>query len=592
MTDTLSPALPPSIDRDKPGSSPPGAFERLSAFDGLFLRSEHLNLMEDYAASLALAVGAASGPGVVYGFEVTLSGQVLSVSPGLAIMADGRPVRTTGVLTAGIDELSLSAGAYYRIGLMSGTWPHGEEAVQGLLCDSGCECDGDSSHSSRLSEGPFVKIARADDAGLAAQTASHRSWLASALFREEESLARRWPATEHAVPNHWPPNGQGPPVDMLPLAVLVPPLGNVDWQVDAWAARRDRGAPPPMRHWEWRLGMRPRDVFLAQVLQFQAQLADIEQSQTAGPPAAALRKTIRELAESGELAKVLAFQFARSRTEWGAAPGAELVELPPAGFVRGASGSLASVRESVEAYLACPGIVRKVCSCSPGDVGELFEAAQHRDRTRTPRSEDFRDDDTGTIDVYVPMRGREPAYDWVLFTRAQEVKCPEPAPPAPATDKVDVIYSAFDPAAAKSTETTLGSLEYPEATWAVPEDGGDVFAQVQTIARQAEGLFTLHAQVTTDERRPLGYLRAALLAGPFADGQASTTPSVETSVAPDATERVTIETGRSSNEITGRGVGKETSASPAKKAAARSARKATTPRRKPATPSGGAGDEH
>jgi hypothetical protein len=79
----------PPADDAAATSPPPGAFERLAAFDGLFLRSEHLNLIEDYAFSVATAVGAASGPGIVWGFEVTLSGGTLSVSPGLAVMNDG-----------------------------------------------------------------------------------------------------------------------------------------------------------------------------------------------------------------------------------------------------------------------------------------------------------------------------------------------------------------------------------------------------------------------------------------------------------------------------------------------------------------------
>ena len=620
MTDTLSPAPAASTDRDKPDSAPSGAFERLAAFDGLFLRAEHLNLMEDYAAALALAVGAASGPGVVYGFEVSLDGPVLSVSPGLAVMADGRPIRTTSVLTAGIKELNPGAGVYYRVGLVWGTWPHGEEAVQGLLCDSGCGGDGASTHTSRLSEGPFLKIVQTDDAGLAGQTAHHRSWLASALFREEESLARRWPATERGLPTRWRPNGEGLLVDLLPLAVLIPPLGGLDWQVDTWAVRRDRGAAPPMRHWEWHLGMRPRDVFFAQVLQFQAQLADLEQGQTAASPAAAFRETIRKLAASGnvlrdtpeglrdaavddlaqqardlddQLANVLNLQFATSAKGWGAAPGGDLVELPPAGFVRGVSGSPESVRTSVERYLDCPGVVRKVCYCSPGDVGGLFEAAQHRDRTRTPRSKDFREEyDIGTIDLYVPTPGGGPAYDWVLFTRAPAVDCPEPAPPEPATDTVEVVHTTFAPDAPAAIESQLGTLKYPAATWAVPEDGLAVFAAVQKITQQDE-TFTVKARVTTDDRRPLGFLRAALLASPFVDGQAGASPFVATSVAAGATERITIETGRPLTEMTIPVVGTATNAGATIEAATPPAKKATARRtRKTAAPSGGAHDEH
>ncbi|MGE7436067.1 hypothetical protein [Kitasatospora sp. NPDC001175] len=48
------------------------------------------------------------------------------------------------------------------------------------------------------------------------------------------------------------------------LAVVLP-VGDDHkaWEVDIWAARRERGAPPPQRYWQGRLGMRPWDVFIA-----------------------------------------------------------------------------------------------------------------------------------------------------------------------------------------------------------------------------------------------------------------------------------------------------------------------------------------
>ncbi|HEY6145541.1 MAG TPA: hypothetical protein VIV13_04660, partial [Solirubrobacterales bacterium] len=51
--------------------------------------------------------------------------------------------------------------------------------------------------------------------------------------------------------------------------------GDAGWSVDVWAARRDRGDPSPARTWQYRLGMRPWDVYVAQILQFQAQLQDV-----------------------------------------------------------------------------------------------------------------------------------------------------------------------------------------------------------------------------------------------------------------------------------------------------------------------------
>ena len=42
-----------------------GGIVRLNAFDGLFLRAEHLNATQDYALALALALGTAGGGGPV-----------------------------------------------------------------------------------------------------------------------------------------------------------------------------------------------------------------------------------------------------------------------------------------------------------------------------------------------------------------------------------------------------------------------------------------------------------------------------------------------------------------------------------------------
>src|SRR5690606_34910328 len=44
---------------------------------------------------------------------------------------------------------------------------------------------------------------------------------------------------------------------------------------DAWTARRERMQPPPQAYWAHRMAMRPWSEFLAQVLQFQCQLADL-----------------------------------------------------------------------------------------------------------------------------------------------------------------------------------------------------------------------------------------------------------------------------------------------------------------------------
>lgn len=565
MTAVQSPSPAASTD-GKPGAAPPGAFVRLSAFDGLFLRSEHLNLMEDYSASLAGALGAASGPGVVHGFEVTLDWPLLTVSPGLAILADGRAVRATGALTLNIEDLSPPSGVFYRIGLRWGTWPFGEEPVQGLLCDSTCGCGGASTHLSRQAEGPFITVAEATDVTtFAAPNGALRSWIASELFRLEEVRARRWPATDNSLPSRWQPNPPDPLPDMLPLAILVPPAEGRDWLVDTWSARRDRGSAPPTRYWEWHLGARPREVFVAQVLQFQAQLVDAQHDWAWDDAGAALQQSLRWLTDAGwdrsvdqkapdqdsaggdngqgaeefdpAVIEFLSAKFAASG-KGDSTTTTSFVEVPPAGFV-GGTGQAKSIRSLVEATLGCPDVVRRVCQCSLGDVGRLLESAQHRDRTRTPVSADYdAGHDTHVLDLFVPTRDGNPAYDWVLFTRADSVECTQ-ADPEPEREGVDVIHE-LEPDHDRSRLSFLGSLEYPRSTWAVPDDPKGVFRRVQEVIAEANGEATIRAQVTTEERRPLGYLRASLLAGAF-DDNSSSPPPVHISVA-DGTETITIST--------------------------------------------------
>ena len=48
---------------DGTGATSGGQINRVNAFDGLFLRAEHLTRMQDYPRELVSALGAAGGPG-------------------------------------------------------------------------------------------------------------------------------------------------------------------------------------------------------------------------------------------------------------------------------------------------------------------------------------------------------------------------------------------------------------------------------------------------------------------------------------------------------------------------------------------------
>src|SRR5262249_51965268 len=56
---------------------------------------------------------------------------------------------------------------------------------------------------------------------------------------------------------------------------VVARAGNTTIFLDPWIVRRERMDAPSRRYWQWTMRMRPWNVFLAQMLQFQCQLADL-----------------------------------------------------------------------------------------------------------------------------------------------------------------------------------------------------------------------------------------------------------------------------------------------------------------------------
>ncbi|MDD9206912.1 hypothetical protein PU560_10595, partial [Georgenia sp. 10Sc9-8] len=170
----------PAATQGKPATAARGAFERLHAFDGLFLRAEHLEVMQDYARDLAMATGRAGGSGVVQGYGLTVdestTGTAVVAEPGLAIAPDGRPLLATEPLTVTLEGRDPGDSTYYRVLLQPGTWHHGDEPVQGLLCDEPCS-DG-TTRNVLTAEGPWLSLEAVSDDRFGAHRSGRRSWLA------------------------------------------------------------------------------------------------------------------------------------------------------------------------------------------------------------------------------------------------------------------------------------------------------------------------------------------------------------------------------------------------------------------------------
>jgi hypothetical protein len=253
----------------------------LNAADGLFLRAEHLRQMQTYAEQFALLAGVAAGPGVDYGYTVELDGTNLHVAPGLAIDGSRRPLRLVGDVTLKLDALpELGATEFWVVEVVAADpVAEGSEAVYGTLCSDPC---GGATIRPWLDAAVTIRLTRDNLDGLASVAPSlKRNHLASLYFERERSTSDPWLTPTGAGRPVGGPLGRlwrtGAPESAAPsgpvrLAVLFTVDGK--WVVDTWIARRDIGDGPARAVWENRLGLRPRNVFIAQVLQFEAQLAD------------------------------------------------------------------------------------------------------------------------------------------------------------------------------------------------------------------------------------------------------------------------------------------------------------------------------
>jgi hypothetical protein len=263
-----------------------GVFTRLNPADGLFLRAEHLDLMQRYASDLAAATGAGLGPGVVFGFTCSLSktNDAVHATGGLAF-ATGQPLCSPAMTTVSLKDLHPEADDFWVVEIVPATWEYGSEPVYGGLCEN--PCGRGSGIQPYAAEGVELKLRRDSLRGFGGvQHSLQRSWLASNYFEREREYGGASARSSNApwlIPNM--PSGTIKDIILHPWSEgtghhdqAAVPLGVVwkrdgKWHLDVWTARRDRGEPTPAAAWQWRLGWRPRSVFIAQVLQFQDQLA-------------------------------------------------------------------------------------------------------------------------------------------------------------------------------------------------------------------------------------------------------------------------------------------------------------------------------
>ncbi|TCN32792.1 hypothetical protein EV644_12414 [Kribbella orskensis] len=524
---------------------------RLNPFDGLFLRAEHLDAIQAYARSLSCAVGQAGGSGVVHGYAITVKDSIVTVSPGLAIAADGRPLLLTSTVQQDLTGSDAGTGDIRVIEVLLSPSSFGDENVYGELCGDPC-ADGVGTTRPYVAEGVTVRITdvQLEDTGIPAHR-TFRSHVAAAWFEKERRSGRYpwksplpWlttsegdkPADARLIESDW---GTSPTAESdgavanssEPVAIGLLLRTPATWEVDPWIARRDRIDTQSHRGWQQRLGMRPWDVFIAQILQFENMLLRYWRSGAALAPAdylKALDKVERALQRDTEIPSAEAKELVGPLKPSGGASAAsksfELMgihELPPAGYLPCVPGT--PIEPQVKALFP-NNYPLHLCACRPDFVAHAVEEAQHLDRIRL--------DKHPRVDILVPVADvptqmtstLSTNQKWVAFRRRREQVC---ILAEPKYDDVPIVGFVVDDQTAYTTAvdelmtgkapnvvTKLGTARYPLDGWAPPSAAvqADVVKFVlDSTGSSASAVLTVVALVRSVDRRSLGAVRASLL---------------------------------------------------------------------------------
>ena len=529
-----------------------GGFTAFNPVDGLFLRAEHLKAIQDYARSLTRALATAGGAGVVHGLGVTLTDGSLEVSPGLAITRHGQLLLLASTVKVRLDSNHVPprpTNGFWRVELHWASANSGSAPVYGSLCNDGCADGGGAVIQPWREEGVKILLATDSLPGLDAVSLERRTnWLASAYFERERAAGQPWlvPAAagspvDELRSRDWEDATSLPGEQGVPLALVQ----NVDgtYRLDVWAARRLADGPLASASWRSRLAIRPWSVFLAQILQFEAELTafgaqdepliDVSAAYYYRSTATGLldeaQRFIEGLNEKDPVRNRKAFQRLEEVVETAAtdpianagptplSTQSGLGELPPAGYLQ-----VDHTREDLEVGLAAffgDHADVRFRRLRADQVPDEVVAAQSRDRIPLDPVPGI----SPQVDVLIPTEPADKeelytaAYDWVAFVRrGPEVK-PQ-APPPPETEQVKVYLFFFGEEGERfahdfteadlesAQQNDLGTLTYPKASWAYP--GGEV-ARKTLEAVQGSHPIALVA-ITRGDDTPLASTRAGL----------------------------------------------------------------------------------
>jgi len=364
----------------------------LNYYDGRFLRADDLNLERQGQRAYAEFSNQAGGAGVVYGFDLTRQGTRLSLRAGLAIDPGGRllylPEGADAEIPALIKASQAPGGAtaqgaatspagfgpcdqpaagacaplaggseLYVVCISQVQQLCGQGEVLGRICDDACVTATDRPYlidGVALSLRPLkLQHPLPTLAGLTRPEVHLRSQVASAFFADEWNQGGSLLSASGLRAPVWCAGATSASAgDCVPVGVLAWDGSAVTF-LDEWIARRERIEPPPRGYWAGRTELRPWPVFLAQVLQFQCQLADL--GVTLPGPAAPPAAWTQILLNAG------------------------FVTVPAAGYLAVDPGSGIALRQQCQALLG-DGVELRFCAVRRDQIAHELERAQHMNR--------------------------------------------------------------------------------------------------------------------------------------------------------------------------------------------------------------------
>jgi len=296
----------------------------------------------------------------------------------------------------------------------------GEEDVYGKLCEEACATSTDRPFAVEgliVRAIPLVlKTLPPNSKSAPPSQMNYRSRVASAYFEDERNVVASLISAEGLKQATWCLGADAGTDGGVPIGVIAR-AGSATVFLDAWIARRELIDTPARRYWQWRMMMRPWDVFLAQILQFQCQLRDLYrnlpdpgvQVNPCGGAADVINEAATAIAELRTYYEATTARFVEINRELipfagGATRLSDLnlkletiqkalsalpadrwlinggiLELPSAGYLPVVPGVETTINQQVRLLMG-EGVDLRFCVVRPDYVAHALEEAQHMER--------------------------------------------------------------------------------------------------------------------------------------------------------------------------------------------------------------------